>query len=678
MAISAPGIGSNLDVNGIVTQLMAVEQQPLAALAKKEASIQSEISAYGTVKGALAGLQSAVQGLSDASKFQIGKSASSSANDVLSATATADAVNGSFAVEVSKLAQAQRLATTGVASSTAVIGNGTLTFDFGTISGGSFNSTTGQYSGASFTSNGNGAKTITIDSSNNSLEGIRDAINKAGIGVSASIVNDGSNTPYRLALSVANAGASNSLKISVSGGDPALTSLLANDPSGTQNLQETATAQNSELKINGISISKSSTVIADAIQGVTLNLSKTNVGSPATVTVSSSNSSIGNAVSAFVKAYNDAKKTLDSVTAYDGSSAKAGGTVGKSGPLQGDATIRRMQYQIRQMFSTEVTGVDSNYNSLAKVGVSFQKDGTLSLDNTKFQKAMDASYGNVLALFAATGNASDTLVKYDSSTTATKAGQYGLNISALASKGNLVGSAVTTGLTITAGSNDTLGVTLNGVTSSVTLEAKTYASVDALAAEIQTKINGSSAFSGSSVAIAASGNATSFTLTATSNLYGSTSNFSVSGNAASLFGAAPAATAGVDVAGTIGGNSATGTGQKLKGDSGATDGLAVNVTGGSTGDRGTISFSRGFASQMDSLLSDLLGSKGLLASRTDGLNASIKDIGVQRDKLNQRLADTEKRYREQFTALDVMLGQLSRTQSYMTQQLAALAPSSSN
>ena len=677
MALASPGIGSNLDVNSIVTQLMAVEQKPLAALATKEVSIQSEISAYGTVRGALAGLQSAVQGLSDASKFQIGKSASSSANDVLAATATSDAVNGSFVVEVSKLAQAQRLASAGVASSTAVVGNGTLTIDFGTISGGTFNSTSGQYSGASFTSNGNGAKTISIDASNNSLEGIRDAINKAGIGVSASIVNDGSNTPYRLALSVANAGSSNSLKISVSG-DPALSSLLANDPSGTQNLQETATAQNSELKINGIAISKSSTVIADAIQGVTLNLSKTNVGSPATVTVSSSNSAIGNAVSAFVKAYNDAKKTLDSVTAYDASSAKAGGTVGKSGPLQGDATIRRMQYQIRQMFSTQVTGVDSNYNSLAKVGVAFQKDGTLSLDNTKFQKAVDASYGNVLALFAATGNASDSLVKYNSSTTATKAGQYDINISALASKGSLAGSAVTTGLTITAGSNDTLGVTLNGVSSSVTLEAKTYASIDALAAEIQTKINGNSAFSGSSVAIAASGNAASFTLTATSNLYGSTSNFSVSGNAASLFGASPVATAGVDVTGTIGGNSATGTAQKLMGNSGASDGLAVNVTGGAVGDRGSISFSRGFASQLDGLLSDFLGSKGLIASRTDGLNASIKSIGVQRDKLNQRLADTEKRYREQFTALDVTLGQLSRTQSYMTQQLAALAPSSSN
>lgn len=676
MAISSPGIGSNLDVNGIVSQLMNIEKQPLASLATKEVSIQSKISAYGTIQGALASLQSAVQGLADASKFQTSKSASSSASDVLSATASSGASNGSYSIEVSKLAQAQKLATAGQASKTDVIGVGTLTFDFGSITGGTLNSTTGQYTGASFSSNGNGSKTVTIDASNNTLEGIRDAINKAGIGVSASIVNDGSNTPYRLALSVTNAGSSNSLKISVAG-DAALSTLLAHDPSATQNLQETVTAQNTEMKLDGIAISKPSTVIADAIEGVTLTVLKTNVGSPTKISVSSGGSSLGSYVSSFVKAYNDARKTLDAATAYDSSGAKAGGTTGQAGPLQGDATVRRIQYQMRQMFSAQITGVDPAYNSLTKVGISFQKDGTLAVDSTKLQKAMDASYGNVLALFAATGNATDSMVKYDSSTTATQAGKYDINVGVLASKGTLVGTAVASGLTITAGSNDTLAVTLNGVTANITLEAKAYASVDALTAEIQTKINGNSAFSGSSVAIVGTGNAASFSLTATSNLFGATSNFSVSGNAAALFGATPVATAGTDVAGTIGGNSASGSGQKLTASVGSgASGLAINVTGGITGDRGSISFSRGFASRLDALLNDFLGSKGTIASRTNGLNASIKAIDSQREILNRRLIDTEKRYRDQFTSLDVALGKMTQTQNYMTQQLAALTSTS--
>lgn len=666
MAIASPGIGSNLDVNGIVSKLMAIEQQPLATLARKEVGFQSQISAYGSVKGALASLQTAVQGLTDASKFQASKSASSSVSDSMTATASASANNGTYSIEVSKLAQAQKLATAGQASSTTVIGTGTLVFDFGAITGGSFDSATGKYAGASFTSNGNGIKSVTIDSSNNTLEGIRDAINKANVGVSATIVNDGSGTPYRLALSSGNSGASNSVKISVSG-DAALSTLLAHDPAGTQALQETVTAQNSELKVDGIAISKSSTVITDAISGVTLNLLKTNVGSPSKITVSTANSSLGNAVSTFVKAYNDAKKTLDDVTFFDKTGAK-------TGPLVGDSTIRNIQYQMRQMFSTQVPGVGSSYNSLAKVGVAFQKDGTLQVDSTKLQKALDTSYNDVLQLFSTAGSTTDGLVQYTGSTTNTKAGNYALNLTGLATQGKLVGDAVTTGLQVTAGVNDSLTVSLDGKSSTVTLSARTYISVADLASEIQTKINGSNDLSGATVAITGTGDATSFTLSGTSNLYGSTSAFSVTGSAASLFGASAVATAGTDVSGTIGGNAASGSGQKLTSTSGNSNGLAITITGGAaSGDRGTISFSRGFASQLDAFLTNTLATKGTLAARTDGLNATIQDIGTQRDVLNRRLSDTEARYRAQFTSLDVMLGSLSQTSNYLQQQLAALA-----
>ena len=675
MAIASPGVGSNLDVNGIVSQLMAIERQPLTALATKEVGIQAKLSAYGTVKGALSSLQSALKGLSDASKFQSSKSVSTSASDVMSATASSKATNGTYSIEVSQLAQDQRLATAGQASKTAVIGEGTLTFDFGTISGGTFDSNAGTYAGASFTSNGNGSKTVTIDSSNNSLEGIRDAINKAGIGVTASIINDGSVTsPYRLSLSVNESGSSNSLKISAS--DPGLQALLEHDPAGTQNLQENVTAKNTELKIDGISISKSGTSISDAIDGVTLNLLKTNVGSPTKVTVSNGNSGLSSAVSSFVKSYNDVRKTLQDVTAYDASGAKAGGTTGQASPLQGDATIRSIEYRMRQLFTTPITGVDSTYNTLSKVGVAFQRDGTLAVDNTKLQKAIEASYGDVVALFAATGNPSDSLVRYESSTSSTVAGKYDISLTAMASQGSLTGSAVASGLVVSAANKD-LSVTLDGISASITLDEATYGSVSALAAHIQSKINGTSAFTGHSIAIASSGDATSFSLTATSALYGATSAFSVSGTAAAFFGASPTAVSGVDVAGTIGGTAATGSGQKLTGSEGDATGLAISVIGGSTGDRGNIRFSRGFAAQLDSLLTEFIGSKGSIASRTDGLNASIKDIDRQRQALSRRLDDTEKRYRTQFTALDVTLGQLTQTSNYMAKQLAALSGSSS-
>src|SRR3989338_5450916 len=166
-SISSSGIGSGLDVNSLVTQLMALERQPLAALDKKEAGFQATLSAYGSLKGVLASFQAAMRGLSDLSKFRTVK-ATPADSTLLTASASSAAVAGSYAVEVTQLAQSQKLAAAGPAGAPAAGGTGTLTFDFGAISGGTFDSATGKYTGASFTSNGGGVKTVTIASANNS------------------------------------------------------------------------------------------------------------------------------------------------------------------------------------------------------------------------------------------------------------------------------------------------------------------------------------------------------------------------------------------------------------------------------------------------------------------------------------------------------------------------------
>ena len=206
MAIASPGIGSNLDVNSIISQLVNLERRPIAVLDRREAGVQARITAFGTVQGALSSFQTAARGLSDAGRF-LAFRATSGDSAVATITASAQATAASFSLDVTTLAQAQKLTAAGQTSSSAAIGNGTLTFDFGTISGGTFNSATGKYSGAGFASNGSGIKTLTIDSSNNSLQGIRDAINGAQIGVTATLVNDGDPTaPHRLVLSSNNLG----------------------------------------------------------------------------------------------------------------------------------------------------------------------------------------------------------------------------------------------------------------------------------------------------------------------------------------------------------------------------------------------------------------------------------------------------------------------------------------
>ena len=726
---------TGLDVNSIVSQLMTVERQPIKKLDVKEASYQAKLTAYGSVKGAVSGFQTALQSLNSASRFQSLK-ATPSDTTVFSASATSSAVAGTYSLEVTSLAQAQKLVASGQVSSTATIGTGastTVTFDFGTIAGNTFNSSTGKYgttltgasttSGSStitvsstanlavgaaisgagipagatiasitdathfvisanatatgtanlqatpvFTSNGSGTKSITIDSSNNSLQGIRDAINAARMGVTATIVNDGSGTPYRLALSSDNNGASNSMKITVTG-DATVSSLLAHDPAGTQNLSETVTAQNANFKVNGVSVSKPSNTVSDVIQGVTLTLSKTTT-SPATLTVARDTASISSAISGFVKAYNDLASTLKNISAYDPATQK--GAI-----LQGDSTVRSLQSQLRNMLSTSVTGTAGTLTTLSDVGVSFQKDGTLALNQSKLDSAIANHFSDIASLFASVGKASDSLVSFTSATSNTKAGNYAVNITRLATQGKMAG-ALAAGTTTIDATNNTLNVVINGTSASVTLATGTYTAAT-LATEVQSKINSASTLSAAGIAVAVTQTAGVFTVT--SNTYGSTSSVSLTGNGAdNLFGgiggAAPAtpptATAGVDVAGTIGGVASTGSGQVLSASSGDPIGLSITVSGGALGARGTIGYSQGYATTLNKWATSVLASDGSLASRTDGIGKTIKDIGNRRAALETRLIAIERRYRTQFVALDTMLSNMNQTSTYLTQQLAKL------
>lgn len=561
---------TNLDVNSIVSQLMTVERQPINKLNVKEAGYQAKLSAYGSIKGALSSFQTSTQSLSSASNFQPLKATPSDAT-VFSASATSIAVAGTYSLEVTSLAQAQKLVATGQTSSADAIGTGastTVTFDFGTISGGTFNAGTGKYTGAAFASNGDGTTSITIDSGNNSLQGIRDAINTAQMGVTATIINDGSGTPYRLALSSDSNGVSNSMKITVSG-DATVSSLLAHDPAGTQNLAQTVTAQNADFKVNGVTVSKTSNTVSDVIQGVTLTLSKV-TASPATLTVARDTAAVSSSITSFVKAYNDLAATLKNVSAYDAASQK--GAI-----LQGDSTVRSLQSQLRSMLSTPVVGTSGELTTLSDVGVTFQKDGTLKLDQTKLDSVMASNFSDIASLFAAVGKGTDSLVSFSSATSSTKAGNYAVNITQLATRGTAVGSA-TANTTISSATNDALTLSVNGVSASLVLSAGTYTATT-LAAELQSKINSVSALSdaGISVAVTQSGGV----LTITSSSYGSASIVDITGgNGASDLLGTPTETGGVNVAGSIGAVTATGSGQTLTAASGDQQGLSITINGG--------------------------------------------------------------------------------------------------
>lgn len=662
MATTSATTGSNIDVASIVSQLMTVEQRPLTVLAQKEASYQAKLSAYGTLQGALSNFQSAVSGLSDVTKFQ-SLTATPADSSLLTASADRTASAGTYAIDITSLAQPQKLVALGQASQTAGIGAGgatTLTFDFGTIAGGTLAS--GTYTGSTFTSNGNGTKTVSIDATNNSLQGIRDAINSANIGVTAAIINDGSATPYRLSLAPSANGSSNSVKISVAG-DAALSTLLAHDPGSNsgQNLTETAAAQNANFTINGVAVSKASNSVSDVIQGVTLNLQKITT-STTNLNIANNTSSVNSAVASLVKAYNDLNTTVKNVSGYNAATKQ--GAI-----LQGDSTVRSLQTQVHAVLNKSISGGGA-LTTLGQIGVTFQKDGSLALDSTKLGTVISNNFSDIAALFATVGKASDSLIGYSSAATTVQPGSYAVNISQLATKGNIVGSAPAGTLIIAAGSNDALNVAVNGVSTAVTLAAGTYTAAT-LAAEVQAKINGSSPLSSVGSTVTVSQSAGVFTFT--SNSYGSTSTVAVTGSGASnLLGGAPTMNAGLDVAGTIDSLAATGAGQYLSAGGGNALGLKLQVNGGALGARGSVNYSHGYAYALANLADSLLGSNGLLTGKTTGINKSIADIGKQRDAVNVHLAAIQKRYTAQFSALDVMLSNMNQTSTYLTQQLANL------
>jgi len=661
VALSSAGIGSNLPIDSIIEQLMAVEGKPLKALSTKETSYQSKLSAYGALSSALSSFQSTVSGLSTLSKFQQLRSTTSDAT-IASAAAGTSAAPGQYEVEVIQRAQAQSLSTLGQASTTNAIGTGgstTLTFQFGTIEGGSL--ANGVYDGASFKQDANqSSATITIDSSNNSLQGIRDAINKAGIGVTATIVSDGSAAPNRLLLTSNKTGATSSMRIAVQG-DAALQELLAYDPAVAQKLTQNTVAQDALLKINGMDIQSAANTVSGAIDGLTLTVGK--IGQTS-IAVTRDTAAIETAVNAFVKSFNELHGTLKYQTGYNA-------TTKTGGPLVGDATARTIQGELLRMFSSQPAGLDGGLTNLSQIGISFQKDGTLALDATKLKDAITSNPADIGKLFATAGTPTDSLVRFVGSSAATKSSENTLVITALASKGQMLGSAAAN-TTITAGVNDELTLTVDGITSTFKLAAGSY-NAASLVAHLQATINGISGFSKEGVAVGVSQN--NGVLTITSNRYGSASKVALSGNgASSLMGAAPVVTDGVDVAGTINGIAATGSGQFLTGAAGSsTEGLKLQVVGGSIGPRGNVTFSQGYASQLNTLIGTFLGTSGLIAGRTDGLNRSIKDLGSQRDAVNTRLAATEARYRKQFSALDALISSMNNTSNYLTQQLAALA-----
>jgi len=371
---TASGVGP-IDVATVVAQLMQVENQPLVSLQRQEAGVTSQITALGQIQGAVASFQTAASALANPSTWNAQAPTVSGSALTAAVTDSTQSTAGQYTVAVTNLAASAALATAKIASSSTVVGDGTLTLQVGS-----------------------GAPTsITIDSSNDTLAGIRDAINGSNAGVTAAIVTDG--TQVRLTL-VANAsGAANTVSVGVAppaGSSTTGLSQLEYD-SGAQNLQLTRPAADASFTVNGLPLTSQTNQVTGVVAGVTLNLTQANATS--TVTIAADTASMQTALGNFATAYNGLMSTINSLTAYDPTS-------GTAAVLNGDSAVRSLQQQVAATVESSFSGTGAGGLSyLSQVGLQVQKDGTLSLNASVFN-TVAANPAALKSFFTGTGTGS--------------------------------------------------------------------------------------------------------------------------------------------------------------------------------------------------------------------------------------------------------------------------------
>jgi flagellar hook-associated protein 2 len=378
--------GSVINVSSLVSQLVAATQAPREALINNQTqAVTAQISALGTLKSSLSTFQSALGSLDSPSAFDT-ETANSSDSTVFTATATSGAPVGTYAVSVTKLAQAQQLlsgelATTG----STTLGTGTLSLSLGS---------------SSFS--------VTVDSSNDTLNGIAAAINSANgnPGITATVLQgtDGAH----LLLSSTQSGAANTIQVSETDAGTALAALTYPAPNPTvpgTDLHYTVqtVAQDAQYSVAGVAASSATNTITTAISGVTLTLTgQSATNTTASLSVSTDTATIQSNISAFVSAYNTLAASFSSLGGFDSATSTAG-------PMMGNALLSGIENQVKSALYSIVNTGSSTYNSLASIGITTNSDGTLSLNSGTLSNAMSTNFSAVSALFSGSNGVATSL-----------------------------------------------------------------------------------------------------------------------------------------------------------------------------------------------------------------------------------------------------------------------------
>jgi flagellar hook-associated protein 2 len=651
-AASVGGLISGIDTNSILEQLYNLACAPIRRLEARQLGLHEQSGAWSQIEARLISFRSLASQLAAPAAFDA-HTATSSRADLVTASASSSAVPGTYVFTVNALAQTHQVKSQGYADTDQTeVGTGTLTITVG-----------------------DGDPTV-IDVDNFTLAELRDAINAADAGVGAAIVNDGGDTtPYRLILTSKTGGLDGEMTADVSltgGTPPTFTDLQA--------------AQDAEIQLGSgagaITISSGSNTIADAIQGVTLYLIEADPTAPVTLTVAADTAAINGLITDFVAAYNEVIYFFGDQFYYDPDT-------GQAGTLFGNYQLQSLQRDFAAAASYEVIGISSPPRALADIGIRTLSNGALSIDWATLAGALASQLDDVRNVFAAVGEASENEVAYLSYTSDTRPSGvdgYAVDITQVARQARVTaGVAQTVALT----GDETL--TIQGVAIQLT--------AGMTQSDVITTINSYQEQTGlAASATDADGEGTGNYLTLTRVAYGSAyhlegvSSLSNQGggdtsglgnvtvtdeNPAGESGSGTGAT-GLDVEGTIDGESASGAGQRLTAEDGDPEGLAILVTATAPGSYGVVYFTVGAAESAFRVAAQATDTfDGTITAAQQYITDTIDDIDQEIARLQTLIEQEQERLRASFARMEQALGQFQIQSQFLASQIAQMSANAS-
>jgi flagellar hook-associated protein 2 len=656
------GLASGIDTDAIVEELLKIRKTRIDVLTAQKKEVTNQQAAFKLIEADIISLRGQATSLSRSlnNVFDSRKVASSN-EDALVATATSRAAAGVYQIKVNSLAQAHQVASQGFAAEDSQITQGTFELKSGS----------------------SGSATITIDNTNNTLQGLADAITGAGIGVAAAIVQDASNpsAPYKLLLTSNKTGVANQITVTnnlgATGGGATKPTFDFGNP--------VQAAADSVVQLGtgtgAVTSTSATNTVTNLVNGVTLNLKQADPTKTYSITVNRDTTGATKAVQDFVDSYNSLMDEFATQFRYKSDSKEAG-------LLLGNSTAQSLQQSVRESVLGTVAGVNSNANRLSAIGVTATNDGKLSFDPAKLEKIFAGEVAGVSAndvkrLFALDGQSTNGGIEFmlGSSKTGAPVGGIQVDITQAAERAAITATNSIGASIVIDGTNDTLAAKLDGrAATDISITHGTYTR-EQLAVALETALNSHEEFAGRIASVGVSTDK----LTIQSDAYGSISQIAITGGsaAAALGFAGTETSTGKDVAGKfiIDGKEelATGTGRLLQGRAGNanTEGLQIRVTLTTSqvvaGVDGNISMTRGVGSRLDQTLGKMLdATTGRIKIVNDGFDGKTEALQKAIDRQNEFFDQQEKKLNDQFIALETTISQLQTTATYLSAQLAGI------